>query len=211
MEGLHQGIFLDFLKGFEKSHPEFIIQKLQLPRKRLDLAMKAGEADVFSLNSPMFSKDDQYHFTDCIWVTGDYIVSKKKNPVIYKQPEDLYYYRVGTLLGNHYGPLESHINSGKIFIHAVVDYDALLQIFARDRVDCIIINKHMALYSLHKAGIDREQLIFSDSAVYEFELMPMIQKSSGHFLEAMNKFIRESKNNGFLQEVSERFNGEVLR
>ena len=81
----------------------------------------------------------------------------------------------------------------------------LFRLLIEDRVDCIIANKHMVLFGLPRAGFDASQIVISAIPVYEFELMPVVQKSSTSFLTKMNVFIRDSKSNGFLQQVNSRY------
>jgi len=205
LEDLKKGMYIDFLERFENAYPEFKIIKRTLPRKRLDIWMKTGEAHAFSLNSPMFAKSDDYLFTDPIWTTGDYVVSLKNDMVAYKKPEDLFEVTAGIIDGNGYGLLDAHIQSGKIRTQAVPDYDSLYLILMNKRVPCILANKHMTLYGMKKMGIDCSKFMLSKIPIYEFTLAPMVQKSCTNFVAKMNAFIKASNENGFLEEINSKY------
>jgi hypothetical protein len=67
------------------------------------------------------------------------------------------------------------------------------------------MNNHVFLYELKQAGIDPSQFVFSETPVFEFDLVTQIQKTHPHFLEALNAFITQSKKNGFLDELSQKY------
>ncbi|WP_157054832.1 hypothetical protein [Salidesulfovibrio brasiliensis] len=51
-----RGMFIDFLDRFEANNPDTTIQKVCLPRKRMDEWLAMGKADAFSLNAEISSR-----------------------------------------------------------------------------------------------------------------------------------------------------------
>lgn len=81
MEGLEEGMFVDFIKAFDEQSADFTIVLEGLSRKRIDRAMEQGEAQASSLTNPIFVSEEQAAkslFSDPIWKTRTYIVMHTK-------------------------------------------------------------------------------------------------------------------------------------
>lgn len=208
MEGLEEGIYIDFIKAFDQQSPAFTITLTPLSRKRIDLAIGQGEVQASGLTNPMFVGEQQAAstlFTKPIWTSGNYIVVHKNNTFEYNAPEDLFEKTLGVIYGNKNAGLDPHIEAGKIKAMPVRTNEGLYKALMENKVDAIVINKHVLLYELKLQSIDPSQFIFSDAAVSEFELMTQVQKTHQHFRDALDAFIDQSEQNGFLDEVTKKY------
>lgn len=201
------GMYPDFLEAFALAHPEFNIIWKGLPRKRIDPAMESGDAQASSLTSPMFvgEKAADYLFSDAIWTSGNYIVMHKDNVFEYHEPTDLFGRKLGVILGNRNGVLDQYIESGEIEAVSVRNNTALYRALERQIVDAIIAIKQVALYEIKQEQMDVSQFVFAEPPLFEYELMTQIQKTHQHFLDALNAFIQQSKQNGLLHDITSKY------
>lgn len=123
----------------------------------------------------------------------------------YKTPEDLFGKTLGVIFGNRNAVFDPHIEAGEIkALHARTN-QGLCEVLQTNKVDAILMNNHVFLYELKQAGIDATQFVFSETPVFEFDLMTQVQNTHPHFLEALNAFIAQSKENGFLDELTQKY------
>ena len=208
MEGLEEGMFVDFINAFDEQSDQFSIVLEGLSRKRLDRAMKTGDAQASSLTNPMFVGEEQAAnslFSDPLWTTGNYIVMNSRNVFDYSGPESLFGKTLGVIYGNRNATFDPHIEAGDIKALPARTNQGLYEALQNRKVDAILMNNHVFLYELKQAGIDAAQFEFSETPVFEFELVTQIQKSHPHFQEAFNAFIAQSKENGFLDELMKKY------
>ncbi len=208
MEGLESGMFVDFIKAFDEQSDAFTVALEGLSRKRVDRAMASGEAQASSLTNPMFVGEGQAEkslFSDPIWTTGNYIVMNSQNVFPYTGPESLFGKTLGVIYGNRNADFDPYIESGNIKVLPARTNQGLYEALQGQKVDAILMNKHVFLYELKQAGIDAAQFVFSETPVFEFDLMTQIQKTHPHFQEALNAFIAQSKDNGFLDQLSQKY------
>jgi ABC-type amino acid transport substrate-binding protein len=208
MEGLEEGMYVDFIKTFDEQSEEFSIVLEGLSRKRIDRAIEMGDAQASSLTNPMFVGEEQAAkslFSESIWKSGNYIVMHANNVFEYNTPEDLFGKTLGVIYGNRNAMFDPHIESGKIKALPARTNQGLYDALQTNKVDAILMNNHVFLYELKQAGIDSGQFVFSESPVFEFDLMTQIQKTHPRFQEALNAFIAQSKDNGFLDELTQKY------
>jgi ABC-type amino acid transport substrate-binding protein len=208
MEGLEEGMYVDFINAFDEQAEEFNIVLEGQSRKRIDRAMTGGEVQASSLTNPMFVGEEQAAnslFSDPIWKTGNYIIMHANNVFEYSDPEDLFGKTLGVIYGNRNAVFDPHIEAGDIKALPARTNQGLYEALQANKTDAILMNNHVFLYELKQAGIDPSQFVFSETPVFEFDLVTQIQKTHPHFLEALNAFIAQSKENGFLDELSQKY------
>jgi ABC-type amino acid transport substrate-binding protein len=123
----------------------------------------------------------------------------------YNEPEDLFGKKLGVIYGNRNAVFDPHIEAGDIKALPARTNQGLYEALQANKTDAILMNNHVFLYELKQAGIDPSQFVFSETPVFEFDLVTQIQKTHPHFLEALNAFIAQSKENGFLDELSQKY------
>ena len=208
MAGLKEGMVIDFLKAFEQSYPEFKIVPRALSRKRIDLMLLEGEAQASGLTNPMFvdpATIDQFVFTIPLWKSGNYMIFNANNVFEYTKPEDLFDRRLGVIQGNKNSGFDEFIEAGRIKTVAVSSNVQLCKILQAGRVDAIIGNKHVIPYEIKQGGLDRSQFVFLEPALFEFDLMVQVRKSHQHLADKLNEFIEQSKENGFLDQITDKY------
>ncbi len=208
MAGLQEGMMIDLLNAFDQQSAAFTLVYTGLSRKRIDLAMMEGTAQASGLTNPMFvgaDNVDKFLFTIPIWTSGNYIMMKKSYQFAYTKAEDLFGKKLGVIFGNRNGALDPHIENGKIIAVPVRTNELLYKNLAMDRVDAIIANKHVALYEMKNAGLDAAQFVFADAPLFEFDLMMQVRKTEQAFVEQLNAFIEQSKQNGLLDDLLKKY------
>lgn len=208
MEGLEEGMFVDFITAFDEQSDDFTIALEGLSRKRLDRAMNDGTVQASSLTNPMFVGEEQAAkslFSDPIWTTGNYIVMNSANMFEYSGPESLFGKTLGVIYGNRNATFDPHIEAGDIKALPARTNEGLYEALQKGTVDAILMNNHVFLYELKQAGLDASQFVFSQKPVFQFELMTQIQRTHQPFQQALNAFIAESKANGLLDEITRRY------
>jgi cystine transport system substrate-binding protein len=208
MEGLEEGIYVDFITAFDEQSAEFMIKLEPLSRKRIDQAMDQGDVQASGVTNPMFVGEKQAKstlFTNSIWTTGNYIVMHKDAVFEYAKPEDLAGKKLGVIYGNRNAGLDPLIEAGEIKAMPVRTNEGLYQALLEQKVDAIVINKHVLLYELKLNGIDASQFVIAETPVSEFDLMTQIQPTHQHFLDALNAFIETSKQDGLLEQINKKY------
>ncbi len=202
-----QGMLIDFLKEFSRQHPEYTFNHICLPRRRMDAAMLSGEAQVFSLNNPMFVKEDRERFlwTIPIWHTRDVVVTLKGKEFKFDKPEDLFGKTLGRLFGNGYGEYDRLFAEGRIKVEDAKTTKALAEMALAGRTDGFLGNTHATPYQLKQAGLSPARFTFSAKPIFAFDLMMQINENHPAFLEKMNAFITRSKRNGFLKRIEDNY------
>lgn len=208
MEGLEEGMYVDFIKAFDEQSPEFTIMLESLSRKRIDMAIEQGDAQASGLTNPMFVGEKQAQstlFTKPIWTTGNYIAMHQDNMFEYTKPEDLSGKKLGVIYGNRNGTLDPLIEAGQIKAMPVRTNAGLYKALLDQKVDAIVVNKHVLFYELKLEGIDASPFVIAEAPVVEFDLMTQVQPTHQHFLDALNEFIEASKQNGLLAQINKKY------
>ena len=199
-----QGMYIDFLKEFNEEHPQYSFILKPYPRKRMTLMMQNGDVHVLSLNSPAFADTEKYLFTETIWKEACSIFMRADNLFSFKDPSDLFGKRLGIILGNEYPALTPYVQSGEIKFHIVASSVQLFNLLRIKRIDAFVGDRYVTLYRLKQEGFD-EVFEYAQTALFEFELAIQVQKTHQHLVFVMNRFIEESKNNGFLDTLEEKY------
>ncbi|THB81463.1 MAG: hypothetical protein D3926_01875 [Desulfobacteraceae bacterium] len=205
---LNTGMYIDFLKRFEERHPAFSIQKVQLPRVRMDAWMKTGKAHAFSLNSIMFIPEplrDNFCFSDPIWETTDHVIMRKGDTFCFQNPEDLFGRQVGVILGNGYGQYDPLMASGKITAFRVASTPQLYQMLLTRRIDACFGNIHADPPTMEANHFALDRFVFSRHPLLSFELVCQIQNTHAHFQKTLNRFIQTSRATGYLKALEDRY------
>lgn len=206
---LDTGMFIDFLRAFEEAHPGYEIKKVRLPRMRMDEWMAEGRADAFSLNSPLFVRDnpDNYVFSAPIWTTGDHMAVPKGSDLRFSTLEDLAGKRVGIVFGNGYGPLDRLIAEEVIQPVAVYRLRQLHRMLLDGRVDTYPANRHVDPFIWKQSGVKPGTIKLLEPPLYEFGLAVQVRAGKEDFLNDLNVFIKKAKKNGLLKRITAKYIG----
>lgn len=197
-----EGMLVEFLQTFEDQHPQYEFRHVMLTRRRMDLWMQTGRADIMSLNNPRFvSNPQEYLFTDPLWHVRDLVVTHVDRPVRYEEVDDLFGLRVGVLAGNGYGRLDRYLDSGRIPCERIGSVRQMLRMLRLGRVDALILPRYSVLHRAVEENMSTEIFVFSDTPVLSTGLSLQVQPKHDHFVETMNAFIRQSRKNGLLQQL----------
>lgn len=196
------GMFPDFLNAFATRYPEYKIETIQLPRKRISEWVRNKSAQVVSLSNPDIEPAQGYSFSLPLWNSSDYIVSRRADDFVYDAPENLYGLRVGVILGNRYGKLDKILAAPQVRLTRVITHCQLHDLLSRDRVDVIIANRLTLLRSLRRRSLSDEGLRFSRSPVFSMRLSVMVRSDLRHFLNLLNSYIDECRKNGTLDRIA---------
>lgn len=209
--GPRAGLFVDFLEAFEAGHPQYDIQRVTLPRKRISHALRQGEVDAFALNSPLFvpqGEREDYLFSLPIWRACDHVATLKGRPFDYQGPQSLKGRTVGLVLGNGYGQLEPLLESGEIKAERAQGELRLLRMLASGYLDLAVLNDHTARAIMRREGIPEDDVRFCEPPVYCFSLSVQVRREQARFLEDLNAFILESRADGLLDRLAARRMGD---
>ncbi|MCD4719557.1 MAG: transporter substrate-binding domain-containing protein [Desulfobacula sp.] len=199
-----RGMYIEFLKKFEKHHPQFPFVLKPYSRKRMTLMMQNGDAHVFALNSPAFADTKAYLFTETIWKETSVIFMRTNDLFLFKEPSNLFGKRLGIILGNKYPALERYFQSKDIETHDVVSSVQLFKLLRSKRIKAFVGDKYVTLYRLKQEGFEG-QFEYASTPLFEFDLTIQVQKTHQPLVDAMNRFIQESKDNGFLYSLEEKY------
>lgn len=205
-----KGMFVDFLEEFNKEHPEYNFVNRPASRIRMDRDMESGDADAFSLNNPMFVDPDvvdNYIFSQSIWYTGDFVFMYKDNVFDYTKPEDLYGKTIGIMHGNAYGEFDVLFEEGKINSHGVTRENSLFMLARVGRIDAFFGNMHVTPFNMLLYNFNPDDYVLSEKPIFEFDLMMWVQSYHEEFVEKMDSFIQKSKENGLLEEITNKYIG----
>jgi ABC-type amino acid transport substrate-binding protein len=202
-----EGMLVDFLKAFSRQHPQYTFNNICVPRKRMDAMMLNGEAQAFFLNNPMFVRAHRQEFiwSDPIWHTEDKVVTLAGKAFRFERPEDLFGKTIGKIFGNGYGEYDRFFEEGRIKAEDAKSPEALFKMALAGRVDAFIANTHTAPYEMRRAGLDPSRFTFSRKPVLAFDLSMQINRHCPDFRDQLNRFIAQSRRNGFLQRLEDRF------
>lgn len=202
-----EGMLVDFLKAFARQHPRYAFNNICVPRKRMDAMMLGGQAQAFFLNNPLFVRvhEEEFIWSDPIWRTEDTLVTLKEKAFRFDRPEDLYGKTIGRLLGNGYGEYDPLFDEGKIQAADAKSLKALFQMTLAGRIDAFIGNRHTAPYQMIRAGLSPSRFHFSTRPVLAFDLRMQISRHCPEFRDELNRFIAQSKRNGFLQRLEDTY------
>jgi ABC-type amino acid transport substrate-binding protein len=202
-----EGMLVDFLKAFSRQHPQYAFNNICVPRKRMDAMMLSGQAQAFFLNNPLFVRTHQEAFlwSDPIWRTEDKIVMLREKAFPFERPEDLYGKTIGRLFGNGYGEYDRLFEEGRIKAADAKTPKALFQMALVGRIDGFIGNAHTVPFQMKRAKLDPSRFVFSSKPILAFDLRMQIGRDHPEFRAQLNQFIAQSKRNGFLQRLEERY------
>ena len=202
-----KGMFVDFMHEFSKEYPQYTFNIVAVPRKRMDAMMLDGEAQVFSLNNPMFvtSSRGSYIWSEPIWHTVDTLFSIHGNNFVFTKPEDLFGKTIGKLAGNGYGKYDRYFASGRIKAQEANSYTALINMAMSGRIDAFFGNVQSMPYLIEQAGFFPSQFDISPTPIVEFDLQMQFNRRCKGLRDNINKFIVKSRSNGFLQRLEAKY------
>ncbi len=202
-----EGMLVDFLKEFSRQHPRYTFNNICVPRKRMDAMMLNGEAQAFFLNNPMFVRihREAFIWSDPIWHTEDKVVTLAGKAFRFERPEDLFGKTIGKLFGNGYGEYDHLFEEGRIKTEDAKSPGALFKMALAGRVDAFIANTHTAPYQMRRAGLDPSRFTFLPKPVLAFDLSMQISRRCPGFRDQLDRFIAQSKRNGFLQRLEDKY------
>lgn len=204
---VEKGMFIDFIHEFSREFPRYTFKVVAVPRKRMDTMMLNGEAQVFSLNNPMFvaRNKSSYIWSEAVWHTADTLVSVRGNNVIFEKPEDLFGMTIGKLSGNGYGRYDLYFASGTIKAQDANSYTSLINMAIAGRIDAFFGNVQSMPYLIERAGYFVSQFEFSPVSILEFDLHIQLNRRQARLRNDLNKFIAKSKTDGFLQRLEAKY------
>ncbi|WP_432735081.1 substrate-binding periplasmic protein [Maridesulfovibrio sp. FT414] len=188
-----QGVFINILEKFQKSHPEYILEFKCLPRARISKVLKEGRADAFALSSPMFSEqeiNERLIPSVPLWTLFDHLLIRKDSTINSGKPEDLLGKKIAVLHGNGYGPFDKYFENGLLEKHAVYSTTQLLEMVHKKRVDGAICNKTTLPELLARAGLPMSEFKTIEEPLYSYNLHLMVNRSRTDFLLDFNEFIK---------------------
>ena len=202
-----KGMFIDFMNEFAAQHPRYTFDIVAVPRKRMDAMMNDGEAQVFSLNNPMFVTRNQaaYIWSDPIWHTVDTVVMVKGREFNFEKPEDLIGKTIGKLAGNGYGDYDRLFATGKIKAADVNSFASILNMALAGRTDAFFGNVQTLPYLIERESLPASQFTFSSKPIFEFDLRMQINRKFRKFRRDVNRFIAESRSSGLLQRLEAKY------
>ena len=166
--------------------------------------MQNGDADVFALNSPAFADTEAYLFTESIWKEVCVLFMRTNDRIQFKEPSDLFGKRIGIIMGAKYPALEPYFQSGDIESHKVARNVQLFRLLKAKRIDAFVGDKYVTLYRLKQEGFKGE-FAYNPTSLFEFDLTMQVQKTHQHLVDAINRFIQESRDNGFLLSLKKKY------
>lgn len=192
-DGTWHGLFSQFLDAFQQAHPQYRINRVDMPRKRMDHALLQGKLDAFALNSPMFvpMRDrEHYSFSRPLWRSCDYVAVRANDPFRYSGLESLEGRTLGLIHGNGYGPLDSMLANGKIKEERVRGGPRLVKMLLAGHVDVAVINEHSETTAMERMRIAPDTIRILEPPVYCFDLCVQVRNEHGQFLADLNAFIQ---------------------
>lgn len=208
-----QGAFIDFLAAFERDHPQYVIEKVHLPRLRMDQWLRDGRADAFSLNSPLFTPEEDKELVDFslpIWTSSDHLIVLSSSSLESAELSGLKGKCIGLVYGNGYGPLDAFVSSGEIGEYRAYNGNQLSKMLLAGRVDGYVGNRHVEPVIWRGNDYDADLFRMLMPPLYEFDLSVVVRKNNKQFLRDMNAFIKKSRTNGFLESINRKHFHNVL-
>ncbi|MGE4291193.1 MAG: substrate-binding periplasmic protein [Desulfovibrio sp.] len=203
------GMLVDLLRIFENAHPEYEFRHLRLPRSRANAWFRQGQADIYVLQSDFFAgiAAEHYAFSIPLWHTADLVYTLQGSTLRYSCPDDLCGVPTGIICGYGYGPLDPLLRAGDIPSTCVGTDRQLYRLLLDGRVQAIVANRHVLSYSMYRYGLNPLRVRAAGPPVYEFDLSVMVRKDRPEILDALNAFIRESRESGLMDDIARRWLG----
>lgn len=204
----HYGVMFDFLDQFEAAHPEFSRNNLLATRKRVNAMMEKGEKVDLMLSSPGFVSPkvlDNYKFTETLVRTTDKVISHRSQHFDYNTPHDLIDKKVGTIRGYSYGHFDFLMNFDYFNDVRVDTHSQAIGMLIKDRIDVYIGNSLASPFYIAKSGLDLSDFVFSEAALYEFNIAFAVNKRRPELYEKLNNFIVEFVADGKFDDLLDRY------
>ncbi|MGP4845583.1 substrate-binding periplasmic protein [Marinobacter sp. 1Y8] len=199
-DGSVSGIMWDVMTAVANAHG-LTIEARQIPSKRVDSFMLAGELDATMRAIEWTENPEQFAFTDGVVKAQDVIFSMREQPLALKSVDDLKGKMLLTHLGFHYPALAPYLKAGTIHSIDVPDVQTMFKRLAgAPRFDGLVSNRRAGEWIIQRNGWQktfvREPLVLSETD-YRLMFSPQWQPMLGCFDTAL----REMKHEGLLDRI----------
>lgn len=185
-----------------------------LPWKRGYQQARFGALDGTFIWGKTSQREESFYFSDAVVGLSTAVFFQSGKEVSWENIPELGQYRVGGVIGYDYG-LSEWEQSGTINILRLEDLDVALKMLVKNRLDVVLADVEVGLYTLRKLGLENkvsisEQRFNTDKLFY---LLISRQIEAGpELIKAFNKGLTELKQSGQLEALFRaNRNGEYLK
>lgn len=201
----NSGILVDVLQIIAGKNGYSVIVVKIFPEIREQKMHQNRKVDVRANSKEWTENPDDFIFTDPIVEHEDVLIYLKLKPIQFGQIDDLLGKTIGTMLGYTYPFFEAHFADPNMPIerHDVTSRESMLEMLLVKRVDCAIINKLVALWTIKQNKKYQGQFDFSGASVGSVGYRLVFLKSAKwrFFVDSFNDELAIMKQNGELEEI----------
>ena len=206
MTGFQKGILVEgLLKDFGDAlaHGLALLPRyVNLPRKRVEAALRAGQADLLCDLRPEWLENKDWLWTDTVF-SNQMIVASRIDTQVLAHLADVGGERVGTLHGYHYPEVERHLGSRFQRDDAVTD-DVNTNKLLNGRFRYMLSNSLYYNYQqkVHPAGERLNAKVFN---IGPFDTYCALSRTGRIDLDKVNRAILALRTRGEMQHIYDRY------
>ena len=206
--GEGSGMAYDLGKYLARHMPGEAIDVVDLPRKRLDLAIKSSTfRGAVLLVSPLWFDDvgmKKYSWTKPIIVDEDVIVSPIEHRVDYSAPQSLRGKSIGIVLGYQYPMFDDMIAKGDIARVDTGNEKSGLMMLTVNRLDTIVIARSALAYLQREMKVD-DKIFVAKIPVNRYERRVLVSRNNPHLKAALDAVIAKLPNDPEWKSIMEKY------
>ncbi len=163
----NRGILMDVLKNIAGKKGYSVIVVTLYPEKREQKMHQNRRVDARANSKEWTENPDEFIFTDPIVEHEDVLIYLKGQPIKFGKIDDLSGKTIGTMLGYTYPFFEPYFSDPNLLIgrHDVTSRESMLEMLMLKRLDCAIINKLVALWTIKQNKMYQGMFDFTGTSV----------------------------------------------
>jgi ABC-type amino acid transport substrate-binding protein len=203
--GRPEGPIAEFIARMNEVQAQFRFELQIVPRLRVDLMFRQGEADVFPLRTVAWTDPAlKLRATRTLLKTGDLYIARADHPLRAAVFQDLPQRRIAGVRGYHYAVFGNNPDANWIRAHFKAELlpsnESVIEFVRLGRAEVGIVPEAIMVHALRDARLARE-LVVSPQYDSRVELSHLVREGGPISVEAMNGIVELLERAGHLQRL----------